>query len=158
FTKELGPDTLRGLLEDHYANDKDSKGLKEGVKRLEVFRFLYQTGWLEQAGKELEDIVKEHPDVKSQALDYKDKLDKLKASKFVDNLALAMKAGQYEAVDKALRYYQEAKLASQVAPKQVLQVQEIKNKRQASAEKLKQVRDSLKNLAGRLESKGKGSF
>lgn len=158
FTKELGPDTLRKLVEQHYANDKDSKGLKEGEKRLEIFRFLYQTGWLEQAGKELEDIMKDHPDVKSQALDYKDKLDKLKASQFVEGLAIAMRAGQYQAVDKALRYYQEAKLARQVSPKQVLQVQEIKNKRQASAEKLKQVRESLKSIAGRFETTGKGSF
>lgn len=155
FTKELGPDTLRKLLEQHYTNDKDSKNLKEGEKRLEIFRFMYQTGWLEQAGKELDEIMTDHPDVKSQALDYKEKLDKLLASQLVDNLAMAMKASQYAAVDKALRHYQDAKLARQVSPKQVLQVAEIKNKRQAGSEKLKQARASLKSMAGRLDAKGK---
>ncbi|MBM4071896.1 MAG: hypothetical protein FJ271_23665 [Planctomycetes bacterium] len=158
FTKELGPDTLRKLLENHYASDKDAKSLNAGEKRLEIFRFLYQAGWLEHAGMELDEIMKAHPDVKSQALDYKEKLDKLKAGRFVDNLATAMKAGQFVAVDKALGYYQEAKLARQVSPKQVLQVQEIKNKRQASTEKVKSARELLKTITARLEEAKRKSF
>ncbi len=144
FTKELGPEAARNLVLQFH---KDKKGMKDEDKRLEAFKFLYQAGWLDHAAKELDDFLTDFPDMKSQAVGFKEKLDKLQASQFVDKLMLAHKAGQHRQAQDAVTHFDRANLGRLVEPEQLLEVQKIKNKYLALNEKLQQVKECLKGVA-----------
>jgi hypothetical protein len=89
FTQELDPAEVRSLVANYYAEQK----LQDSEKRLNVARFLYQAGWLDQADKELASFEKEFPDLKNQADAYKDQIKKRRAGKLAETLLQAARVG-----------------------------------------------------------------
>ncbi len=152
---ELGPDLVRSLLYQFY---EDKKDLKEPEKRLFIVRFLYQAGWLDEAQKELDKLLQDHPDQKGAAATYQDALKKLTATLFVEALLRAHKVGQHQqAQDKLARFFKEDYLAL-VGDQQLVAVQELKNKYEAARTKLQQLQQALKEFPTRVAPSWRAFF
>src|SRR5262249_10487573 len=59
FTRELGPEVVRGLLFKHMRLTNQPRTKFE--QRLKVYRFLLQAGWTEHARKEMKEIYETFP-------------------------------------------------------------------------------------------------
>ena len=129
FTKELGPKTARKLVYDYLTQGPGSKKeLTEEAKQLMLFKFLYQAGWLDQADTEMTNFKERFPSKKdeTEVKDYEEKLKRLRATVFIDDLLMAHKVGQPKEVREALDLYDKKEMANLV-PEKRLKVQEIKN-------------------------------
>ena len=129
FTREIGPKASRTLLNYYFDNKNNKiKEMSEEAKRLLVFKFLYQAGWLDDAAKEMANFKKDFPAPKNpdEVKTYEESLKKLQVNVFIDNLLLAHKVGQPKEVRLALEEY-DKKDYGKLLPEIRLQVQEIKN-------------------------------
>src|SRR5262249_7013157 len=64
LTQELGPTVVLDLLRKHPdLRDGDSPDVE---KRMRIFRFCMQAGWIQEATKELDKIEKDFPDEKKR--------------------------------------------------------------------------------------------
>jgi pimeloyl-ACP methyl ester carboxylesterase len=139
FTPELGSEQVRLLLKKYY---EDKKQLKKSEQRLNIMRFLYQTGWLDEAAKELEEFEKEFP--KDEAKSFREQLRSRGASLVAERILQAHKVGQHKKVAEDLEQFKQ--LANLVDDKIRLQVAELEQNAATARENLKQVRNYLKTL------------
>lgn len=101
LTSELGPQAVRKLLYDH----PDVKLKGDGgdlAKRLRVFRFLGAAGFYEDAGRELDAVEKDYPDEKAKINDSRQALRELEASRLLEEIERAFRAGRHEWAQKRL--------------------------------------------------------
>jgi pimeloyl-ACP methyl ester carboxylesterase len=143
-TRELDPATVRGLVDSFYQIHK--KDFTEPQKRMEIFRFLYQAGWYDEAEKELDDLIKEFPAEKSLAEPSKDKMRKLRATLFADEIEHLHQVGRHGDVEKGLELFFKNDGPKFVSDKAMVQVQALKNKYDTAQGKLRQAEQFLKEL------------
>jgi enterochelin esterase-like enzyme len=102
LTKELGPETVRELL-SHHKDFKDDKKLDEEARisrRFKIYQFLVQGEWLNEAGNELDQILKDYPAAKERVEEGRKAVKSLKAIQLYDDIKRAHDAGQYAWVKK----------------------------------------------------------
>jgi enterochelin esterase-like enzyme len=102
LTKELGAETVRELL-SHHKDFKDDKKLDEEARisrRFKIYHFLVQGEWLNEAGNELEQILKDFPAAKERVEEGRKAVKALKAIQLYDDIKRAHDAGQYGWVKK----------------------------------------------------------
>jgi hypothetical protein len=156
LTRELGPDLARSLAKMWLDKQKDLKD--ETYKRLQLFNFLRQAGWLDHADKELDALLKAYPKEESLVREKREVLQKLKAMHLVDDLERAFRVGQYAEVQELLDRYAKDKLEPLVGEKLHVQVQVIKEKYETAVAKVKSMQAALKELPKRLAGSELGSF
>lgn len=147
-TRELGPDTVRAMVDTWYQLHK--KDFTEPQRRMEIFKFLYQAGWYDHAEKELDDLIKDFPTEKSLAEPSKEKLRGLRATLFAEEIERSHQVGQHREVEKRLEFFFRNDGAKLVSEKTLIGVQALKNKYDTARAKLRQAQEFLKDLPGRL--------
>jgi pimeloyl-ACP methyl ester carboxylesterase len=143
FTSELEPKVVRPLLDSYYM---DQKNMKESEKRLNIIRFYYEAGWVDEAGEELEKFIKAFPALEKDAASHRESIRARQAGRLVDDIVQAYKVGQYAEVQEGLERYTRNDLGKVLEPKQQAQIQEIKNKLETSQAKLKDAPKLLTTL------------
>jgi pimeloyl-ACP methyl ester carboxylesterase len=153
-TRELGVETLQTLLDQYFAKTKDS----ERDKRLLTGKFLLQAGYLDEAERQLTDLVKDFPDQKDKAEPLLHAVKAKQAAEFIDGTELARKAGQYAEVRERLARFPKLGLAPYAGDKIRIQLQDLQNKQQEADDKLKQARHHLEAFLRRLPAERQGLF
>jgi pimeloyl-ACP methyl ester carboxylesterase len=149
LTPEFGPDMGRRLAWRYFENKKE---MKEPDKKLNLARFLQQTGWLEAAEKELTEYID------TEAGDKKDHeallqiVKEQKVAALVDDLERRAQLGQYEFVNERLKIYDRDKLDEQASAKHRLKAQDLKTKYETLTTQLGLAKTLLKALSPRVEA------
>lgn len=160
-TRELDPQTIRTLIQNHHILTKKAdpkKNEKESDRRLQIYRFLLQAGWHDEAEKEIESIIEAFPSLKDQFTPLADGLKRLRAFHFVEDLDRAFKLGQYERVREGLALFDKQNLGARVDQKQLLQVQTLKSKLDTANEKLTDAQRLMKLLLDRVAGPARKSL
>jgi len=131
-TRELDPQTLRGLLHK-YLSKKSEKDLDLRVK---IHRFLLQAGFTAAAEQELDDMLRDYPKEQSRIAPLKDHMQRLHAAELVQDLERSQKAGLFDDVEQKLNLYAQRKLDDLLEETAQLRVQAIKDKHEAAKKKL----------------------
>ncbi|MCI0680702.1 MAG: hypothetical protein L0Y71_01245 [Gemmataceae bacterium] len=147
LTKELDPEFVLSLLYKHYAQQKE---MREVDKRLQIARFMQQAGWYGIALKELEQLVKEHSEARATADPMIEHLKRLRVSLFVEDIERTHKIGQHEEARARIAAFFQENMAKDAGEKQRILVQDLKTKYETADERLRQARQFLKDLPGRL--------
>src|SRR5262245_13824385 len=148
-TRELfEPDAIRPLLVQH-PDLKMTGTEKDGERRLLIFRFLLQGGWYDQAERELDGILKEHPDQKDKVDSGRDSLRRRRGLQALDDLERKHKAGQHQAAERAL-----ASFAPQGPDDEGIQsrAQALRTRYESLHDTLTPTRRLLQDLPARLEA------
>lgn len=95
LTKEYGVAQIKTLLYDH-PDLREKGGMVDVSKRIRIFRFLMQAGWLEEAEQELDQLQKDAPTQKAKIDEARQTLRTFQAQSFCDDLERASKAGRHE--------------------------------------------------------------
>ena len=103
-TRELGPDVVANLMtREQQATRGPAKTDEERVKRrLEIFNFFVQTGWMDEAEKELARLRKDFPKEKGTLDTAAEGIKKLSAMDRLDAIKQALAAGRHEAAQAML--------------------------------------------------------
>lgn len=154
---EFGPEAVRNLLDMEFTKVIPStkelkyKDLTKIEKHIKISQFLAQSGWVDQAEKELKGALNNANQTdKSKIESELAFLAKVKAVEFVSDLELAFKLGRYKEVSDRLAFYAKDKLAKLVGDETDLRVFEIREglgKQKSSLVKAQQflvkIRDDL---------------
>src|SRR4051794_31463282 len=108
---------------------------KELEKRVTVYRFLVQAGFIEHAEQELEDMQRTFPQHTSEINNHLDKVKRLYAAQLVEAMQRSAKAGLHSDVESKLALYTKHNFDDMVSENTQLQVQAIKDKYAATREK-----------------------
>ncbi len=149
LTKELGPEFVMGLLTKYYGGKQD---MKEVDRRLKIAQFLNEAGWYGNALVELEKLVKEHPEAKTNADPLIDQLKKLRATMFGDDIERAHRVGQHEEAQKRIAMYLNEKMGALAGEKQEVIVQDIKAQYETGMQKLAEAKKFLKDLPTKVKA------
>jgi hypothetical protein len=166
LTREIDPQVVLKLLRQHFddVNQKAEKDPKQqGVNdpkenRLKICRFLSQAGWHELATKEMDQVVKDLPDLKDKVDKLRERLARAKAILFVEGLERADKAGQRLEVKRQLVQFHLENMQSLVGDKMMLLVQDLKSRHEATDDKLREAGRLLAAFTGRLEKTPKNEL
>ena len=142
-TKEVGPQVVRSLVYQ-FLNKKKENDLDARIK---AYRFLLQAGFTEQAGKEVDEMLKDYPKEQSKIAPFKDNIKRLAALQLVDALVRSQKAGLHDDVQDKLKLYAQGKLDDILDETTQLQVQAIKDKHEATKKKLEEAGHLLQAFA-----------
>lgn len=145
LTKELGPETVRFLLNRH-PDIQEKSGKPDMVKRFRMYRFLVQAGWLDLAEQELETILKDLPDQKEKVETHRENLRRLRAEQLLDDIERAHKAGRHQWAQEQLAKFPRTALDE----RQLVRLQTVETKYTTANENLKQARRFLKELPSQL--------
>lgn len=145
-TRELDPQVVRDLVTGFLDKKHEDKPFERQAK---VCKFLQQAGFLEQAEIELNAMLKKYPEQKSAIEPQLDNIKRIQAVQFVEGLERSYKAGLHVDVSEKLARYAKMNLENLLIEKLQLKVQEIKNKYDGAAEKLKEARQLLVNFGDR---------
>jgi pimeloyl-ACP methyl ester carboxylesterase len=146
YTKELGPDTVRSLLIRHPSLDQKNEKVAGPNSRFQIFRFLLQAGWFDEAERELDMILKDLPNEKEKVESGRQAVKAARADVDFDDLALAFRVGQYSRSRDILARFpwdDASKFAKDDARK-------YKARLEASDEAIKVARGYLKDLPDRV--------
>jgi predicted esterase len=154
LTRELEPEVVRKLLHQHFGSLVNKPGNDPKENRLKVCRFLSQAGWHELAEKEMDQVVKDLPDLKESVDKLRERVARAKAGLFVEALERADKAGQREAVRRKLEEFFKGDLPKVVDQKVLLDVQDLKSRHEATDAKLKEAGRLLDAFVGRVVKDG----
>jgi pimeloyl-ACP methyl ester carboxylesterase len=94
YTRELGPEMVRSLLIRHPSIEQKPGQAPDPAKRLKIFRFLLQAGFLEEAERELDGILRDLPDEKEKVEAGRQAIRAARVDLDSDDLALAVRVGQ----------------------------------------------------------------
>jgi dienelactone hydrolase len=146
--REFEPSTIRALLYQH--PDLKMTGTdKDGERRLIIFRFLLQAGWYDPAEQELESIAKEMPELKDKVDAGRDSLRKLRAMRLVDNMEVAQKAGQHQAVRQTLAAFSTQGLTDEGL---LSRLQAVRTQCETAQSRLAPIRRQLQDLPAHFEA------
>jgi hypothetical protein len=147
MTTEFTPATIRSLLYS-YPELKSESARQDTAWRLQVYRFLAQAGWYDQAEDELAAIVKDNPNEKEKVAGYRESLKQLKILQWHDAIERAHQAGQFKWVQENL-----AKFPRQGVDEKVLTgIRALKATYETANETLTLARRLLKDLPPRTGS------
>lgn len=145
MTRELGPDTVRYLLNRH-PDMQEKNGKPDPAKRIRMYRFLVQAGWLDQAEQELETLLKDLPDQKDKVEAYRENLRRLRAQQLLDDLERAHRAGRHQWAQEQLAKFPRQAVDERFLPR----LQMLETKYAAANENLTLARRLLKELPEKL--------
>jgi hypothetical protein len=150
-TRELNVDAAIKLVADYYDTKKELKELSTIEKRFGIAKFLYQAGWLENAEKELKDILEKAQleTEKKKVNELNDLIDREKAKNFAEVLEQVAEAKQHRLVQEGIKLYDKEQLAPKVPTKFQLLIQDLKNRYEADNEKLEKATVLFKDLMAR---------
>lgn len=94
-TRELGLEQVKQLLYSHESlEEKDGKPNKD--RRIHIFRFLVQAGWLDAAGQELDRLEKDAPELKEKVVEpYRTALKEARTQRLLDEIDRAHEVGRH---------------------------------------------------------------
>jgi predicted esterase len=144
-TTELGPEMVRSLAEQH-PDVREEAGKPDPEKRIKLFRFLAQSGWLDEAGKELDRLLKDMPGEKKRVDDARASLNALYADRVLEEAERARRAGRHEWAQKALAEVE--KLFGPLNNAHLIRLNAIRDQ---YAEDNRKLQDSLKSLDAVLD-------
>ncbi len=147
LTSELAPELARQLLFQHFQGQKN---LTEPQKRLEIFRFLFQAGWLDHAGKELVALERDHPEVALSLEPEKQNLKTVRANLVVEDVERLHKVGQHQAAYERLSQFLKNDLAKLAKNKAL--AQDYLTKYETAQKKMEDAGVLLNSLLKQLES------
>jgi hypothetical protein len=101
MTSEFSPAAVRALLYS-YPELKSESARTDSSWRYQVYRFMAQAGWLDQAEDELNGILKDNPGEKEKVDGYRENLKQLKILQLFDAVERAHQAGQFNWVEANL--------------------------------------------------------
>jgi pimeloyl-ACP methyl ester carboxylesterase len=145
-TRELGVENVRSLLAHHdkYQPKKNETPSQALVRRLKYCDFFVQTGWYEDAERELDKLTKEMPDYKERIEQSRAALGGLQARDGLEEIKRLVAAGQRQgAVEKIKAYKDKYKYASE---KMTADLREINSELTTTEGRLKLLRRFLKDL------------
>ncbi|MCI0377900.1 MAG: hypothetical protein L0215_09855 [Gemmataceae bacterium] len=140
----------KDLKDQKDKSDKKEKVLEEHEKRFNIAKFMHQAGWSDWAEKELKKLVVLFPEVEKNVAPFLETVKKAQAEFFAETIERVFKVGQPKHAQDRLAHFEKNKMAPLVSEKQMLVVQDVKNKLKANAENLAAARNSLKTLAKRV--------
>ncbi|MCI0639099.1 MAG: hypothetical protein L0Y72_28260 [Gemmataceae bacterium] len=143
-------DDKKDLKDPKEKGDKKEKVLEEHEKRFNIAKFMHQAGWSDWAEKELKKLVVLFPEEEKNVAPFLETVKKVQAEFFAETIEQVYKVGQPKHAQARLAYFEKNKMAPLVSEKQMLAVQDVKNKLAANAEKLTAARSSLKALSKRV--------
>jgi acetyl esterase/lipase len=147
-TRELGPKTVLSLLSTH-ADFKDKPDLTDDQRadrRFQIFNFLVQAGWLDEAEKELERIRRDFPKAKEKAETAAEGIKKLVALDRLDEIKAAYAAGRHEAAQRLLAAFPTASADDQTQA----EVRSLKAKYELAGTSLRRAEEFLTKLPREL--------
>jgi pimeloyl-ACP methyl ester carboxylesterase len=153
-TRELGIETLRTLLDQYYAKTKET----EPDKRLLISKFLIQAGYVDDAERELNQLVKDFPGQKDKTEPLLQVVKEKQAAQYIDGTEQARKAGQYGEVRDRLARFAKTGLTPYVGDKLLVQLQDLKNKQKEAEDKLKLAQRLLQEFSQSLPAARQGFF
>jgi len=154
LTRELGFATVRTLLSQYVAKAKESAQ----DKRLLICKFLLQAGYVEEAEKELKDLVQEYPDQKDKVEPLEKTAKEMQATAFIEGIERARQAGQYEEVRERLARFPKLGLSPYTTEKLLIEFQAQKNKQQEADDKLKNLQLYLKEFTQHIAADDRPLF
>ena len=140
------------MLNDYFADKKD---LKDWDKRKTIAKFMHQAGWHAEAKKELDDLVEEYPSKKDDVADLRTTVKKVQADIYVEDIERAYKAGQHREVEDRLGVFARESMGPLVSEKNLLLVEDIKNKYAGANEKLAEAKGLLSAILKRVSGSEK---
>lgn len=146
LTKEFEADEIRSLLEKYLASKKD---LKAFDKRMQIARFLHQAGWLDEAERDLDNMLQQFPAEKKAIEEARETLKQVYADRFVEALERVAKVGQHHEAQDRIRVFEKLQLDKAANPKNALIVRDFKTRYEADKKKLGEVTSLLKQLVQR---------
>ncbi len=141
FTREFGPEKARDFVYRHMTMMK--KPAKDFDRREQVYRFLLQAGWTEQAERELDNLIDRFPKERERLMGYKNGLERLTTAQFVEGIEQAHKVGQHQQAQERLARYHKLKLFKLAPDGFAEKAQAIKNYYATADQKLKDARRFL---------------
>jgi pimeloyl-ACP methyl ester carboxylesterase len=103
LTKEFKPDFIRSLLINH--PDLQEKGKPDAEKRERLIRFWIQADWLDEADKDLEQLLAVLPAEKERYARLKGEVNGLRAENLMAEIERARDSGRHQAAIKALEAF-----------------------------------------------------
>ncbi|MBI3410518.1 MAG: hypothetical protein HY040_19435 [Planctomycetes bacterium] len=154
FTKELDPKVARDLIVKFHDSKKE---VPEQNRPFEIAKFMFQAGWLDQAEAELKGLRAPYADQKEAPKELMDSIQnlgesirKVRAEQLADNIERAFKAGQHKQAQTKIAFFYKENLGSIVPQRNLLAVQDLKNKYDDQKEKLAKVEMYFRVLPKRL--------
>jgi len=115
LTKEFKPDFIRSLLVNH--PDLLEKGKPDPEKRERLVRFWIQADWLDEADKELDQLLMVLPAEKERYAKLKGEVNALRAENLMAEIERARDSGRHQAAIKALEAFPKEGVPRAVATK-----------------------------------------
>jgi pimeloyl-ACP methyl ester carboxylesterase len=146
--QEFGPELMRAILLNIFAEKKDLKTLKPAEKYLQIAAFMQEAGWFQEAETELDNITKNYPDEKKKAEEMLAKLRKDRADLFVESIKQAAKVGQHLEAIERLGDYDKRGYQKIVSPDYRNAAADLKTDYEKAKANIDQARKYLKEFAG----------
>ena len=147
-TQEFGPELIRAMLLNIFAEKKELKTLKPAEKYLQIAAFMQEAGWFQEAENELENITKNYPDEKKVAEEMLAKLRKDRANLFVESIKKAAEVGQHLEAIVRLDDYDKRGYEKIVSPDYRNVAADLKTEYEKAKANIEQARKYLKEFAG----------
>src|SRR5262249_13387271 len=117
LTRELGPETVKALLESHPELSESDKKLREAdiaARRMRKIDFYGQAGWYDLAEKELEQMESDLPSQKKRVGAARITLARIRARDNFEEIKRWHQAGRHNAVRKRLAAFPEKQAPEEV--------------------------------------------
>jgi dienelactone hydrolase len=144
LTPELGREAVLALLAAHPAL-KDGPDLKEeprADRRLRVFNFVLQAGWIDDAEKELERLRKDFPKQEQKIKEATEDFKRARAAWLWDEVRVAQAAGRHRAAMALLAKFPE----DGADPRLLSEVHALRDRYEAADAALKRAGELLRTL------------
>lgn len=150
LTREWTADTVVSLLRGHPDFKEAESDKPEAIvaKRMRLVDFLAQAGWYEDAGRQLDALLKAYPDQKERAGKARATLDRMQARERWEEIKNWYQAGRYQAVRKRLEAF-----AIAGAPDRVLaDLREMRERLGSDAASLEEIGRLLDEVVAAVET------
>jgi hypothetical protein len=151
LTRELGPDTVEGLLRNHPSFREDDKKLKPAevaARRMRKVDFYAQAGWFDLAEKELDRLLKDQPAQKARVTAARVSLEKMRAREGLEEVKRWHHAGRHAAVRKRLAAFPE----KHAPPKVVADLRDLRSQYARTDKRLQEAARHLTDCAAQIKA------
>jgi pimeloyl-ACP methyl ester carboxylesterase len=147
LTRELGPETVAGLLASHpdFQPKKGETPADVAARRLRYCTFFAQAGWYDHAERELDRLLKDLPDQKERVETARTTLNKMRTRERFEEIKRLHQAGQQESVRKRIADFP----SKQATEPMLVHLRELKAEHDTLAEQQQQASRHLEEL-GRI--------
>jgi len=149
LTSEWGPDLIRKLLVNH-PDLVEKPGKPDPVRREKLIRFWIQADWLDEADKDLAELIALLPAEKERHARLKSEVNALRADKLVAEIERARDAGRHQWAIKALAAFPTAFPKEDVPRAAALKATALRAEYDKRTEQFSHARRYLTELAARV--------